>query len=113
VQCKGKHSQDIWLGMKGDYGVVESLTDPKANEFIEALKLARLGEAPGNKRDNFDTPSYADFASEVEKRNPTMVFDKDMMDRAFNHAVALVPLGMKASFKRNVEKMSQRVPFHA
>jgi hypothetical protein len=91
----------------------EEPIDITADEFIASLHLVRLGIGPGDTHDELDAQSYEDFASKVEKKSPTVVFNKDIMDRAFNRAIADLPATVRISYKRNVESMSQRVStFH-
>ena len=64
---------------------------------------------------NLLNPSRAIMSgpSKVEKKNPTVIFNKEVMDLAFSKAFAMLSPGCKSAYKRDFEKMLQRVSmFH-
>jgi hypothetical protein len=67
--------------------------EPVGNNLAQNLDLPQLARPYKNGRDKaaYETQSYKSFADGVEKKNPDVIFDKEMMDEAFRVALPKIP----------------------
>lgn len=52
------------------------------------MGMAKNNSGKGKSNDVWEKQTYSEFAIKAEKRNPQTTFSKDLMDRAFSHAVS-------------------------
>ena len=108
MKCRSKENKALWQGTKQEFDDASSAST--GSDLMKTLDLTRLARPQkGTSATAYEAQTYEQFAEQVEKQNPDVVFDKEMMDNTFTWAVE-TKVGSKAiTFRREKDRMMQRV----